>query len=83
MKGAGKQQEGVGRLLGLMVVGVTQLGMMKMILGWEGVVKRQAEAEKLEGLGVGEGRTSGWVMEEMTAGVVVEWRAQGKSGWLW
>ena len=54
-----------------------------MILGWEGVVKRQAEAEKLEGLGVGEGRTSGWVVEEMTAGVVVEWRAQGKSGWLW
>jgi len=67
----------------LMVLGVTQLGMVGMIQGWEGVVKRQAEAEKLEGLGVGEGRTLGWVEEEMTAGVVVEGRAQVKAGWLW
>jgi len=54
-----------------MVVGVKQLGMVEMTLGWEGV-----EVGKLEGLGVGEGRTVGWVVEEMTAGVVVERRAQ-------
>ncbi len=67
----------------MMVVGVKQLGMVEMTLGWEGVeVKRQVEVGKLEGLGVGEGRTVGWVVEEMTAGVVVERRAQEKAGWL-
>lgn len=45
------------------------------MLGWEGV-RKQAEAKKLEWLGVEEGRTVGWVVEEMTVGLTEGMRAQ-------